>query len=74
MSTPTDPAALEGLIGRLQDAAARLRAGGLTPEQAAELVEQCAAGAAQASAELERLVRAAAQEPAPPPATPDRLC
>lgn len=53
------------LVGRLTDAADLLRGGDLTPEQAAEVVEQCAQGAANASAELERLARAAASEPAP---------
>ncbi len=61
---------LPHLIGRLSEAADLLRAGELTPEQAAEVVEQCAQGAANASAELERLARAAASEPAP---TPDQL-
>ena len=56
---------LERLVGRLEAAAERLRAGGLSPEEAAELVEQCAQGAAHAAAELERLARAAASEPAP---------
>ena len=69
MSDPADPAAgaaaLDGLVARLEQAAERLRGGGLDAEGAAELVEQCAQTAAQASAELERLVRAAAAEPAP---------
>ena len=53
------------LVGRLTTAADLLRGGELTPEQAAEVVEQCAQNAANASAELERLARAAASEPAP---------
>lgn len=60
-----DPATLERLVARLEAAAGRLRDGGLSPEQAAEVVEQCAQSAAQASSELERLARAAASEPAP---------
>lgn len=62
MSEPADTATLERLVTRLQDAADRLRAGELQPEEAAALVEQCAQGAAHASAELERLARAAASE------------
>ncbi len=58
----SDAETLERLVGRLEDAAAALRAGELAPEQAAELVEQCAQSAAHASAELERLARAAASE------------
>ena len=65
MSTPGEPETLGRLIGRLEGAAERLRGGELTPEEAAELVEQCAQSAAHASAELERLARAAASEPAP---------
>lgn len=60
-----DPATLERLVARLEAAAGRLREGGLEPSEAAELVEQCAQDAAQASAELERLSRAAAAEPGP---------
>ncbi len=62
---PHDPAALGRLVARLEEGAERLRRGELSPEVAAELVEQCAQTAAQASAELERLARAAASEPAP---------
>ncbi|MCW3011251.1 MAG: hypothetical protein JWO90_1655, partial [Solirubrobacterales bacterium] len=42
MSEPADTATLERLVTRLQDAADRLRAGELQPEEAAALVEQCA--------------------------------
>ena len=56
---------LDRLVARLESAAARLREGGLEPEAAAQVVEECAQTAAQASAELERLARAAASEPAP---------
>ncbi len=63
--SPDDTAALERLVAGLEEAAGRLREGDLSPEAAAELVEQCAQTAAQASAELERLARSAASEPAP---------
>ena len=63
--SPDDSATLGRLVARLEEAAGRLRGGALSPETAAELVEQCAQTAAQASAELERLARAAASEPAP---------
>ncbi len=62
-----DPTTLERLVGRLEGAADRLRDGNLSAEQAAEVVEQCAQDAARASAELERLARAAAAEPHPLP-------
>jgi len=62
-----DPATLERLVGRLEEAADRLRDGDLSAEQAAEVVEQCAQDAARASGELERLARAAASEPHPLP-------
>lgn len=65
MSDGHDPAVLEGLVGRLEQAAAQLREGELEPEQAAAVVDACAQHAAQASGELERLTRAAASEPAP---------
>lgn len=68
-----DPEVLERMVARLHDAAARLRGGELTPQQAAEEVEALAQGAAQASAELERLARAAASEPMGSPPTPDQL-
>jgi hypothetical protein len=51
--------ALEPLIVRLERSAARLRAGDLPAEQAAELVEECARLAAEAANELDREVRAA---------------
>jgi len=59
------PAGLERLVARLEETAARLRAGDLAPEEAAALVDACAQTAGQASGELERLARAAASEPAP---------
>jgi hypothetical protein len=56
------PEPLDGLTERLEQIAKDLRAGGLTPESAAELVDECARLAAQAGAELDRMVRS---EPAP---------
>ena len=56
---------LEDLIARLDRAAEQLRSGELTPDAAATLVEDCAALAAQAGAELDRRAREAAQEPLP---------
>jgi hypothetical protein len=56
---------LEELIGRLERAAEQLRSGDLSQDAAAGLVEDCAALAGQAGAELERLARAAAAEVAP---------
>ncbi|HZO35869.1 MAG TPA: hypothetical protein VFB41_03220 [Solirubrobacteraceae bacterium] len=56
---------LDELITRLDRAAEQLRSGDLSSDAAATLVEDCAALAAQASAELERLTRAAAHEPLP---------
>jgi hypothetical protein len=60
-----DTDALERLVAHLEDVAARLRAGDLDPEEAARLVDDCAQGASNASAELERLARASASEPLP---------
>ena len=57
--------ALDDLIGRLERAAEQLRSGELTTDAAATLVEDCAALAAEAGAELDRRVRAAAHEPLP---------
>lgn len=56
---------LDDLITRLDRAAEQLRSGELSSDAAATLVEDCAGLAAQASAELERLARAAAHEPLP---------
>jgi hypothetical protein len=56
------PEPLEILVERLEGAAARLRSGDLEPNEAAQLVDECARLAAQAGAELDRLVR---REPAP---------
>ena len=65
MSSDVDTSALDALVDRLERAAEQLRSGDLSSDAAAGLVEDCAALAAQASAELERLSRAAAQEPLP---------
>jgi len=56
---------LDDLIGRLERAAEQLRSGDLSQDAAATLVEDCAAVAGQAGAELERRARAAAVEPMP---------
>jgi hypothetical protein len=56
---------LDDLIDRLQRAAEQLRSGELTTDAAATLVEDCAALAAQAGAELDRRARDAAAEPLP---------
>jgi len=57
--------ALDALIDRLERAAEQLRTGDLSQDAAAGLVEDCAAVAGQAGAELERRARAAAAEPLP---------
>lgn len=56
---------LDELIDRLERAAAQLRSGELSPDAAATLVEDCAALAGEASAELEHRARLGAEEPAP---------
>jgi len=56
---------LDDLVEKLDRAAEQLRSGDLSADAAATLVEDCAALASQASAELERLARAAAHEPLP---------
>jgi hypothetical protein len=53
---------LDSLIARLERAGEQLRSGELSPDAAATLVEECAALAGEASAELER--RARPEEPA----------
>jgi exonuclease VII small subunit len=52
---PSEP--LERLVERLEQTAAALRAGDLAGDEAAALVDECAQLAAQAGAELDRLVR-----------------
>jgi exonuclease VII small subunit len=63
----TDDAAtqLDALVTRLERAAEQLRSGDLSADAAASLVEDAASLASQASAELDRLSRAAAAEPMP---------
>ena len=56
---------LDRLIDQLERAAEQLRSGDLSQDAAASLVEDCAALAGQAGAELERRARAADQEPMP---------
>ena len=60
-----DTSTLDALVARLERAAEQLRSGDLSSDAAAGLVEDCAALASQASAELERMARAAASEPIP---------
>ncbi|HTE60142.1 MAG TPA: hypothetical protein VK631_07300 [Solirubrobacteraceae bacterium] len=50
---------LDELVARLEHTAAELRGGDLAPERAAALVDDCARLASEASAELDRRVRAA---------------
>jgi exonuclease VII small subunit len=56
---------LDDVIARLERAAEQLRSGELSPDAAASMVEDCAALATQAAAELEQLTRAEAQAPGP---------
>jgi hypothetical protein len=56
---------LEGLITRLERAAEQLRSGELSADAAATLVEDCAALATQAAAELEQMSRSEVPAPAP---------
>jgi hypothetical protein len=65
MTDQLDTSALDGLVQRLERAAEQLRTGDLSADAAAGLVEDCAALAGQASAELERLARDAGREPIP---------
>ncbi|MGZ4271125.1 MAG: hypothetical protein ACXVFN_13695 [Solirubrobacteraceae bacterium] len=60
-----DTTTLDSLVARLERAAEQLRTGDLSSDAAAGLVEDCAAAASQASAELERMARAAQHEPIP---------
>jgi exonuclease VII small subunit len=56
---------LDDAIARLDRAAEQLRSGELSQDAAASIVEDCAALATQASAELEQLTRAEASAPPP---------
>jgi hypothetical protein len=59
------PDRLDELTERLERTAAQLRSGGLAPERAAALVDECARLAAEAGTELDREVRAAESGPGP---------
>ena len=56
---------LDNLIAQLERAAEQLRSGELSPDAAATMVEDCAALATQAAAELEQLAHAEACALAP---------
>ncbi len=60
-----DDATLDELVNRLERAAEQLRSGDLSADAAATVVEDCAALASQASAELERRARDAGRDPLP---------
>ena len=60
MSSEHQPSSLDALTAALQEAADKLRAGELEPDEAAALVERCAEIAADVGAELERIARGAA--------------
>ena len=57
--TMAEPDRLDTLVERLERIAAELRAGELSTERAAALVDDCARIAAEAGAELDRRARAA---------------
>ncbi len=56
---------LDDLIAQLERSAEQLRSGELSPDAAATMVEDCAAVATQAAAELEQLTREEGPAPAP---------
>jgi hypothetical protein len=60
-----DATTLDDLVGQLERAAEQLRSGDLSADAAATVVEDCAALASQASAELERRAREAERDPPP---------
>ena len=60
-----EDATLDELVERLERAAEQLRSGDLSSDAAATVVEDCAALASQASAELERRAREAGRNPPP---------
>ncbi len=62
---PIDVDPLDDLIGRLERAAEQLRSGELSTDAAATLVDECAALANRAGAELERRARAEPVAPMP---------
>ena len=57
-----DATTLDDLVGQLERAAEQLRSGDLSADAAATVVEDCAALASQASAELERRAREAERD------------
>lgn len=61
----TDATTLDGLVDQLERAAEQLRSGDLSADAAATVVEDCAALASQASAELERRAREAQRDQLP---------
>ena len=63
--TSTNAERLDDAIARLERAAEQLRSGELSQDAAATMVEDCAALATQAAAELEQLTRAEVSAPAP---------
>jgi exonuclease VII small subunit len=63
--TNTSTERLDDVIARLERAAEQLRSGELSQDAAASMVEDCAALATQAAAELEQLTRAEASAPPP---------
>lgn len=65
MTAPDDADTLDDLVARLERAAEQLRSGDLSADAAATVVEDCAALASQASAELERRARDAGRDPLP---------
>ena len=60
-----DATTLDELVGQLERAAEQLRSGDLSADAAATVVEDCAALASQASAELDRRAREAQRDPLP---------
>ena len=59
MAARMPPEALDKIVERLERTAAELRSGGLDPERAATLVDECARLATEAGAELDEQVRQA---------------
>jgi hypothetical protein len=57
MATRTPSEVLDRIVERLERTAAELRAGDLSPERAAALVDECASLAVQAGSELDREIR-----------------
>jgi hypothetical protein len=57
MAARMPPEALDRIVERLERTAAELRAGDLSPDRAAALVDECARLAAEAGVELDRELR-----------------